>query len=68
MHYIKVIKIKKVIYIGHMEEGKVKVGERYIVGKHGIPVEVSDKEFDYLVKMPDWKGIWKEEEKKVKIR
>ena len=60
--------MKKVVYKGHMVEGKVKVGSKSIVGKHGIPVEVEDNEFDYLVKMPDWKRIKEEEEKKVKFK
>jgi len=49
----------KVIYIGRMEEGRVNFGNEIITGKKGVPVEVSNKAFDHLVPMPDWKGCYK---------
>lgn len=42
-----------------MREGKIKVEDEIIIGKNGFPVKVSNKTFDKLVSMPDWKGVYK---------
>jgi len=55
-----VIDIKKVIYCGRMEEGRIVIGNETITGRNGCPVEVSNEAFDVLVGLKDWKGIYKE--------
>lgn len=48
---------KKVMYVGRMEEGRIVIGNEIITGRLGCPVGVSNKAFDVLVSMPDWKEV-----------